>query len=207
MNAHAKPDAPLCPNKADIDRHLWELFSPAFVHPYPDAGIEIAYGHPDTKDGAIIEAQNYSAFELQQAAEFAEAKNKLGFNVYVGPALRQGKQPGNGRAKDKDVLTSAYAWAEFDGPGDDERIDAILKTNQLAPAIIVTTGRVPHRRAHLYFQLDGGPNAETLHTVNASLVKLLGSDAVQNASRLMRLAGTINYPRPKRLSAAMSPSW
>ena len=28
-----KTDASLCPNRADIDRHLWELFSPMFVHP------------------------------------------------------------------------------------------------------------------------------------------------------------------------------
>ena len=164
-------DAPLCPNKADIAAHLYALFPSAFVHPHHDARIEIAYGHPDTKGGAITEARNFSAFELKEAAEFAEVKNRAGFNIYVGPALRQGKQPGDGRAKDKDVLASAYAWAEFDGAGDDERIDAILKTHRLVPAMIVTTGRVPHRRAHLYFQLDCSANAETVSGVNASLKK------------------------------------
>ena len=50
-------DAPLCPNKADIAAQLYALFAPAFVHPHPDAWIEIAYGHPDTKGGAITEAR------------------------------------------------------------------------------------------------------------------------------------------------------
>ena len=190
--------ASLCPNKTDIAAHLHALFAPAFVHPYPDAWFEIAYGYAAT-GGKINEARNFSAFELKEAAEFAEAKNRAGFNIYVGPALRQGKQPGDGRAADKDVLASAYAWAEFDGAGDDERIDAILKTNQFAPAIIVTTGRIPHRRAHLYFKLEPNANAHTLRAVNSSLRELFGSDAVENASRLMRLAGTINYPPPKKV--------
>jgi hypothetical protein len=190
--------APLLPNKADINRHLSTLFAPTFVHDYPDAWIEIAYGNPDIKGGAITAAKDFSAFELKLAAEFAVAKNKAGYNLYVGPALRHGQQPGDGRAGDKNVLAAAYAWVEFDGAGDDQRIDAILKAKNLAPAMIVTTGLVPHRRAHLYFKLEDGANAETVRAGNAALRKLLSSDAVHNASRLMRLAGTINYPPPKK---------
>ena len=72
--------------------------------------------------GAINEAQNFSVFELKQAAEFAAAKNADGFNLYIGPALRHGKQPGDGRANDSLVLTAQYSWAEFDGAGDDETL-------------------------------------------------------------------------------------
>jgi hypothetical protein len=50
MNAHAQP---LQPNLAQISEHLYALIDPTFVHPYPDAWIEIAYGHPAIKDGAI----------------------------------------------------------------------------------------------------------------------------------------------------------
>jgi virulence-associated protein E len=188
---------PLLPNKADISAHLYALFDPAFVQAYQEAWIEIAYGNPAT-GGAVDEAQNISVFKLKEAVEFAEARNKAGWNLYVAPALRQGKQPSDGRANDGSVLTSDYAWVEFDGAGDDLRIEAILKANNLTPAIIVTTGLVPHRRAHLYFKLDGVVTPEQLKAANTSLCKLLGSDAVQNASRLMRLAGTINYPSPKK---------
>ena len=82
-------DAPLRPNKTDIARHLYELFPPTFVQPYPDAWIEIAHGDPAT--GGPEKAQKFSAFDLAAASEFAEKKNRAGFNVYVGVALRQGQ--------------------------------------------------------------------------------------------------------------------
>jgi hypothetical protein len=182
------------PNMVDIAAHLHALFSPAFVHPFPDAWIEIAYGHPAS--GNLNEAQNFSAFELKEAAEFAVAKNAAGCNVYVGPALRQGKQPRTGRATDENFLVSAFAWADFDCAGDEERIAGILKEQQLTPAMVVITGTVPHRRAHLYFKIEDDVSREKLVAANISLKELLGSDDVQNASRLMRLAGTCNYPTP-----------
>src|SRR3954451_2036324 len=94
---------PLSPNRADISAHLYALFDPAFVQPFPDAWIEVAYGHP-ARGNKINEAQNFTAFELENAAEFALAKNKAGFNVYVGPALRQGDRPSNGRASADNFL-------------------------------------------------------------------------------------------------------
>ena len=185
-------DAPLCPNKADIAAQLYALFAPPFVHPHPDAWIEIAYGHPDTKGGAITEAQNYSAFELKQATEFAEAKNRLGFNIYVGPALRQGKRCG--RASGANILTASHSWAEFDKEGDEARITALLQEKNLQTAMTVVTGRTPHLRAHLYFKLAGSVTPDELRAVNTALKTLLGCDAVQNPDRIMRLAGTVNYP-------------
>jgi hypothetical protein len=183
--------APLVPNKPDIAAHLYALFSPAFVQPYPDAWLEIAYCSPD---GAITDAQNYSVFELEEAVEFAEARNAAGDNLYVGPALRQGKQPGSGRAKGEHVLTSAYAWAEYDEAGDDKRIADTLKANNLKPALVVTTGTVPHPRRHLYFKIDGAVTKEKLEAANTALMILLGSDAVQDANRILRLAGTVSHP-------------
>src|ERR1700730_18602268 len=80
--------AELLPNKADISAHLYALFSPAFALPHTDAWIEIAFCRPD---GDLNEAKNFTAFELKEAAAFAEAKNRAGYNIYVGAALRQGK--------------------------------------------------------------------------------------------------------------------
>lgn len=201
----SKPESvPLTPNISDISAHLYAMFSPAFVQAYPDAWFEIAYGHA-ASGGAIHEAQNYSVFQLKEAAEFAEARNKAGWNMYVGPALRHGKQPGDGRAKDKDVVTSAYAWAEYDRDGDDKRIDDILKANGLTPAIVVTTGETPHPRRHLYFKLDDAVTPGNLKAANDSLVKLLGGDAVQAPAHVMRLAGTINHPTPKKAAKGYIP--
>jgi hypothetical protein len=193
MNARTQS---LAPNKTDISAHLYALFDPAFVQAYPDAWIEIAYGYAPT-GGDVNAARHFSVFQLQEAAEFAEAKNMAGYNIYVGPAIRQGSRPA-GRAKDNHVATAAFAWSEFDGEGDAGRIRSILKERDLAAGMIVTTGRVPHLRAHLYFRLAEVVTPETLRAANGALVACLGSDSVQNPSRVMRLAGTVNYPTPKK---------
>jgi len=187
---------PLAPNTGDISKHLYTLFAPAFVQAHPDAWLEIAYSDPAT--GGINAAATFSVFEIKEATEFAEMKNRAGCNVYVGPALRQGERPISGRANDKLVVTSAYAWAEFDGEGDDKRIDARLKASGLTPALVVTTGTVPNLRAHLYFKLDGEVTPDELRAANTSLYKFLDTDKVQNTSRIMRLAGTINHSTEKK---------
>jgi AAA domain len=188
----------LTPKLTDISAQLYALFPPEFAHQHPEAWIEIAYGHA-ASGGAITDAQNYTVFELKEAAEFAEARNGIGYNMYVGPALRQGKQPGDGRADDDLVVNASHAWIEFDSAGDAERIDDLLRANNLKPAMIVATGTKPHLRAHLYFKLDGTVTPDKLVTANTSLKALLGSDAVQNASRVMRLGGTINLPTPDKI--------
>jgi hypothetical protein len=188
---------PLVTNKADINAHLYKLFSPEFVAPHPDAWIEVAYGDPAAGRGVNLAAM-FSPFRLNEAVSFAKARNKAGCNVYIGPALRQGERPSGGRANDELALTSAYAWIDYDGDGDDDRIKDILKQHDLKPALVVTTGTIPHPRRHLYFKLAGTVTPEQLKDVNVALQRLFGSDAVHNASRIMRLAGTINYPPEKK---------
>ena len=191
----------LRPNKADIAQHLYELFPPIFVQPYPHAWIELSYGDPAT-GGKPDEAKHFSAFDLAGAAEFAEEKNKAGSNVYVGVALRQGKTDSRakGRANGANVLTASHSWAEFDKHGDDERIAALLKEKDLLTSMTVVTGQTPHLRAHLYFKLADPVPPEELKKANTALKTLLGSDDVQNPDRVMRLAGTVNYPTKTKLA-------
>ena len=184
------------PNKDDVAAHFYKLFDPALAQLYPDAWIEIAYSDPAAN--GLDSAEIFSVFQLKEATEFATKKNGSGYNVYVGPALRQGDRPSTGRAKDEHVVAAAYAWVDFDGAGDAERIQDILKERNLRPALVITTGTVPHLRCHLYFKLDGTVTPEQLRAVNTSLMTLLGSDAVQNPSRPMRLAGTVSYPSKKK---------
>lgn len=192
-------DAPLCPSKTDIERHLYELFPPAFVHPHPDAWIEIAFANPAT-GGKPDEAKQFSAFDLAGAAEFAERKNKDGFNIYVGPALRQAETgpKSKGRASDANALTGLYAWADFDGAGDYDRINDTLKDKNLRTSMLVMTGRTPHKRGHPYFKLASAATPAELRNANTALKTLLGTDDVENPSRVMRLAGTISYPPPDK---------
>jgi AAA domain len=185
----------LSPNVTDINEMLHALFGPSFAQANPEAWIEIAFGRPGYP---LQEAQNYGVFELEYVAKFAQAKNKDGYNIYIAPAARAGKQPRSGRSNREHVCTAAYAWVEFDDDGDAIRIQEILKANSLVPALVVTTGTVPHIRAHLYFRLDGTVTPDQLEAANVALRDLLGTDDVQNADRIMRLAGTVSYPSPDK---------
>jgi hypothetical protein len=187
----------LVPNIAYINRHLFELFAPAFVQAYPDSKIEIAYADPKTGN-AVNQAEIFSAFDLEKAALFAFRKNTAGFNVYVAPALRAGTHK-SGRASGKDIITARFAWCEYDGKGDADRVSALCKANMLSPAIVVTTGTIPHQRNHLYFEIDGVPTPADLTAMGAGLKRLFGTDAVHNADRVLRLAGTVNWPSPKKM--------
>ena len=135
----------LCPNRADINKYLYALFHPDFVRAYPDAWIEIAYANP-AAGGGLRAAEQFSAFELEAAGDFAERKNRKGFNIYVGVALRQGETPStsNGRASGANVLTACRAWTDFDGEGDAARVEAILKEKNIQAAEVVTTGTIPY---------------------------------------------------------------
>ena len=204
------------PNRADINKHLYALFHPDFVMAYPDAWIEIAYANP-AAGGGLRAAEQFSAFELEAAGDFAERKNRKGFNIYVGVALRQGETPAtsNGRASGANVLTACRAWTDFDGEGDAARVEAILKDKDIRPAEVVTTGTIPHRRFQVHFELlgkpsedgldPGNPTADELTAVNTALKELLGGDDVQNADRVMRLAGTVSYPSPGKVERGYVP--
>jgi uncharacterized protein DUF3987 len=186
----------LKPNVADISAHLHALFPPEFVHQFPDAQIEIVYGPP----GKFTDSRWFSAFDPRTIAEFVEVRNAKGDNIYIGAALRKGPVPESGRANTiQNYLAAQYAWCEYDSAGDYERIVAICRDKQLEPAIIATTGTVPHVRQHLYFRIKGGLVATAEQdAVNDGLRGLLGSDHVKDPIRIMRLGGCINYPTEKK---------
>src|ERR1700722_3794067 len=200
MNARtdkAGPTGTLLPNITDINAHLYALFAPAFVQAYRDAKIEIAWANPKTGN-AVNQAEIFSAFDLEKPAAFAYNKNAAGNNVYIALALRAGTHK-SGRASGKDIITARSAGCEYYGKGHAERVYALCKANTLRPAIVVTTGNIPDKRDHLYFEIDGVPTPADLTAMGAGLKKLLGTDDVGNADRVMRLAGTVNWPSPKKI--------
>ena len=96
-------------------------------------------------------------------------------------------------------MTSAYAWSDADKPGDAERIEAVLKEKNIVPAIVVGTGRTPHSGFMFTSSSTASVTPDELRAANTALKTLFGSDDVQNPDRMMRLAGTINYPTKDKL--------
>jgi len=192
-----KTAAPLQPNRDVIDRHLSALFSPTFVHAHPGARIEIAYSDPRSDKGPN-RAKTFSAFDLSQAADFAEGINKCGHNVYVGAALRDAQS--TGRTAKEAVVTGSRAWADFDDPGDETRVSGLLRANGIYPSEIVQTGSTPHRRFQIYVKLAGTVTPRQLEDANTALKTWLGGDDVQGMQSLMRLAGTVAFPTKDKLA-------
>ena len=71
--------------------------------------------------------------------------------------------------------------------------------------MIVMTGRTLHERGHPYFKLAGIATKDQVHDANIALKRLLGTDDVEDVCRVMRLAGTVNYPTAARIERGYVP--
>nr|QQZ50288.1 hypothetical protein JKL49_00735 [Phenylobacterium glaciei] len=74
-------------------------------------------------------------------------------------------------------------------------------------SMLVMTGAVPESRPHFYWRLEEPcANLPAWTARQRAIAAHLGGDAVINPSRIMRLAGTVNYPAPIRPGVATAPS-
>ena len=159
---------------------------------YPDAWIEIAYANP-AAGGGLSTAEQFSAFELEAAGDFAERMNRKGRNVYVGVALRKGTTPAtaNGRASGENVLTACRAWTDFDGEGDAERVEAILQATGIQPAELVRPAAFRIAGSRCISSLLGKPSEDGLDPGNPTADELA---AVNTALRDCSAATTCRTP-------------
>ncbi len=69
------------------------------------------------------------------------------------------------------------------------------------------TGTVPHKRLQVFFRLVDGATPDEIEAVNEVLKTSLGGngDGVQNSDRLMRLAGTVSWPPPRKVERGYVP--
>lgn len=181
------------PNRDAIKAHLQALFRPV-QEEYPDGLIEIAHGpvKPDRASHFAVTDRG-----IEEAAAFAFNRTSEGQNVYVGVNPRKRTTKWNVRSEDDDVEIAFWHFADLDT---EEAVVAARQELSLKPCMIVMTGTVPHNRPHLYWKLDEATqNLEAWSERQRGIAQCLKGDSVINSSRIMRLAGTINYPPQHKL--------
>jgi hypothetical protein len=159
-----------------------------------DDTVEIAHDNP--ANNKVDTARQFRRDELDDAVDWAANANGNGCNVYVGAAARK---PGNDarRARDIEISGSKFVWADADG--DVSEVENKLERLGLRPSLVVETGTEPELRRQYWFRLeDYTKDLAVIKSANQSLQDALGTDAVSNASRVMRLAGSVSYPKPKK---------
>jgi RecA-family ATPase len=177
------------PDESAIKAHLEMLFAP-LREEYPRGLIEICYGPEKPNKAQFF---NLHPDGIADATNFAATMAGSGQNIYVGVNPRKPGSHGLGRASDSAVECAIWQFADIDAAAS---LDGLgRKMRALPPFYTVTTGTVPHRRPHLYWLLDEPVrNMAEWTQRQRGLAEVLGGDAVINPSRIMRLAGTINFP-------------
>lgn len=182
----------MTPNLNVITQHLNKLFGD--IREHDDGLIEIAYSN--TNSPAVNKATLFTLENIEKAAQFAFDKNtNEGVNVYVGAALRKPETFPGARTTKKDYYASSFIWCDMDDKTAAE--EAKTKYNKLPPSFVVVTGRHPHLRVQAWWRLAiEEQDIEKLeHNLDFACKALSGDPAVVDAARVMRLAGTIAWPK------------
>lgn len=178
------------PEKDVIHAFLTTLFAPCAEY-YPLGLIELRYGV-----GFTTAYFNSRPEGIAEAAAFAANRNREGSNVYVGvnPRKPATKRP----AQAEDVGISFWHFTEFDSANIVERAGGRMRP--LPPTMTVTTGSVPNRRPHLYWQLDE-PVGDMIAWGDRQrgIMDAFEGDPVIDPPRIMRVAGTVNYPTQDKI--------
>ncbi len=189
--------APLLePNVEAMRRHLQHLFGGLDIA-YDDARVELAW--TDGRDGRLSHAEIFTIATLDKLLARAVTENsKPGQNVYIGQALRHPDTAPFGRGSDKDFYALTAFYVDID---DDIVREAAQKyrARGCPPTAVIFTGHTPHPRAQILWRIDRPVTDPNLCRVqNSALALALGGDVtVVNPGRVMRLGGSIAWPRKK----------
>lgn len=135
---------------------------------------------------------------LAEATQHIAEMNRYHLNAYavVNP-LDATNLPGRGkRATKPNIVASFFHWADADSAEAAENIRALVSPKC---TFYVLTGTIPNLRPHTYWELETPTrNLPAWEAIQYSISRALKTDDVSDAPRIMRLAGTINWPKPSK---------
>jgi len=139
------------------------------------------------------------------AAAWATERNAAGANVYYSVnVVRAGL---NKKASKEDVTAIRYCQLDVDPPKgggifDKAAAAARLRDATVPPHVVVDSGG----GVQALWRVDG-LDTPAVEAINRSLITQFGGDpACWNVDRILRVAGTINHPTHKKLSAGRVPA-
>lgn len=200
------PETELKADTQTIVRHLshitrrWEEFNQPCL-------LEIVYLTAENK-AEVRHVAHYKTDpdSLELAASDVAAMNRHRINAYatVNPVDANNRPKAGFRAKAEHIVGSLFQWAD----ADDAEAAANIK-NFVGPkcTFFVLTGTTPSMRPHVYWELDK-PTRDmvTWETVQKGIAATLATDpVVTDPPRIMRLAGTINWPKPQKVAKGYIP--
>lgn len=177
------------PDKTSIYAHI-----SAIAGDSTDGLIEIAYTPAESR--AVNQAKFFAVSDIDKAADYAASINATeGVNVYIGAALRDPNTAPFSRSDAEDFYKSYYAWADLDDA--DAAKNARDKYKDLPPSFVVVTGRTPDLRAQVWWRLAAHvADKPALKNALAHVCSALDGDkSVVDPARVMRLAGSIAWPK------------
>ena len=140
--------------------------------------------------------QIFTLDEQREAIDFAMRMNAAKLNVYmmINPINPQTEIKASKGATDHDILRAHYSFADADDLNGMLGLEKLC--SKLPPDITVTTGTIPYKRSHAYWKLTE-PCEDMLlwGDKQAHIATQCHTDRrIRNASRLMRLPGTVSFP-------------
>jgi hypothetical protein len=180
----------LSPDIEAMSAHLHLLFGRA-----TEGKIEITGLGPDRR----VRTRFFATDQTDDAAEFGALINRdPGCNVYVGAALRKDEVFPGSAADDGDFLKTYVLWADADNEQQVNSARDAYRSAGVAPPFVVVTGRTPSKRAQMWWPLESPiTDIDALRGLLKGMAVVLGSDPkVCTGKQLMRLAGTLAWPKP-----------
>lgn len=180
------PENQTIPDNDAIEADLTNMVAPWSALDQP-AVFEIRAFKEDSKPQTAKFAPDWIA----DAVDWIVNMNELGFNIY---AVRNPiRQDVTGSASDADIIAACDLWADCD---DDGARENIARFSGPAFTSSVVTGTQPSTRVHTYWRLtEPCTDLAAWRSVQEAIAAHFGSDStVVNASRIMRVGGTVVYP-------------
>ncbi len=132
-------------------------------------------------------------------------------NVYVGIASRRTMAREEGAGGKHNLAASRALWVDcdFKHDGDRERFEELLRTFPMPASMIVFSGGGMHAYWLLDEPVDLTTEADVLrfeHTLKGLCDYLSADRSATDASRILRIPGTINYPDAKKRAEGRVPT-